>query len=424
MTYKGNKINIVYLLYLVLLLLILVSWRDTESAPPFIRRVVFMFAALVPAYLSFRKTLIPILACFTTISYYGYAHTYFPAEMEFLIPILLFLAILKKNKEGILNSGNKLLLILSFYTGIIDLLCQGTLSPISSSFLVLYLVGLLIDNDDQSVVFLGYALCVSSITLSLEFFFVGDEMVRDYAGLGFSRVFLRDPNYYGAIIGCGAVVALREFLNPRDKKLIEKILYTSCFSLSFFVIILNASRGAMLSVSLCFAFLIAFRPIKMKYKIIIVAASVIAVIVLYQNGYFDLLQYRVETDSGTGSDRTVIWSTKLNSFANDFNFFNILCGVGYENALSIGRAGFHNDFIAMLVEYGIVGLLLLLYLLLRPLQQSSKTIFVDVLAMVIFLLFSSMTIEPITAGRYSNLLLLIYIEKTILRDKIPCVGVR
>ena len=414
---NSKTIPLLFAVYLALLLVILLSWRDPEIAPPMYQRLLFVAAALLPAYF-YQKTILPIIACFSTVSYYGYAHTYFPAELLFILPILLVLALVKKKESNYLKKGSYILLILAFYTAIVDLLSSGEIQPLSLSFLTIFLIGMLLGNNEDEFRLFGFALCISSIALSLEFYFVGEEMIRYSTTGGFARTFLRDPNYYGAIIDAGAVVAFRELLSNKKKSIFEKILFITTVVLTFITVVLNASRGAMLSLSLCFALLIMLYPTKIKYKVLFLIATAIGVFLLYHYGYFDLLEYRVESDDGSGSYRTVIWSTKINAFFQEGNFLTLLCGFGAIDAMNLGiYYGAHNDFIAMLVGYGIIGFLLLFYFIIRPVSLSDKKSRVEILILVLFFVAVSSTIEPITSGRYAQLFFYVYVEKLVMLNR-------
>ena len=413
----SKNISIIFVVYIAILLVVLVSWKEIDTAPPMYLRVLFVAASLLPTYLYPQSTL-PIIACFSTISFYGYAHTYFPAELTFILPMMLLLALITRRESGDLNKSNSLMLLLAIYTAFVDLLTSGAINPISMSFLMIFTFEILLKNDEVSFHILGYALCVASLVLSYEFFFVGDAMITEYTTIGMSRVFLRDPNYYGAIIAAGAVVAFREQINPREKTMLEKTLYVLTIALTFVTVVLNASRGAMLSLSLCMALLILYYPTKMKYKFVILIVAIVGIVVLYQNGFFDLLQYRIESDSGTGSNRTVIWDRKISSFLQEGSILNLLFGFGNTEALKLGMdAAFHNDFIAMLVEYGFFGLIMLICMVLRPLFLSCKNNQIEIVILVLFFILECSTIEPITAGRYAHLFFYIYVEKLVSLNK-------
>jgi O-antigen ligase len=176
-----------------------------------------------------------------------------------------------------------------------------------------------------------------------------------------------------------------------------KVVYITAIVISLPTLLLNASRGAMLSVVCAFVFLSMFSKIKPWQKIGIVLMGAVGVIYLYNNQYFDLLLYRIENDSGGGSGRTEIWEAKFRAFSQG-NIAQILFGNGYYGGMTItGRyMGFHNDFVGFLVEYGIVGLCLLLYMLYYPIRMFFKRGIIqpDVMVIVFYLATCFITLEP------------------------------
>lgn len=68
--------------------------------------------------------------------------------------------------------------------------------------------------------------------------------------------------------------------------------------------------------------------------------------------------------------------------------------------------GFHNDYIAILVEYGIVGTLLFASLLLSPIKNSCNKILV--ISIVVYIAMAASTLEPISGGMIMYFCFLLY----------------
>lgn len=98
---------------------------------------------------------------------------------------------------------------------------------------------------------------------------------------------------------------------------------------------------------------------------------------LYNNDYFEIIEMRMENESGGGSGRLTIWENKLNAFNNEINPLRWIFGNGYEGGYALGYInynggagrGFHNDYLAHLCDYGIVGLCLFLSVMISPLKS-------------------------------------------------------
>ncbi|BDC06854.1 hypothetical protein GAIMETA21S03_27370 [Phocaeicola vulgatus] len=102
-------------------------------------------------------------------------------------------------------------------------------------------------------------------------------------------------------------------------------------------------------------------------------------------------------DMTTGSGRTKLWATGLNTFFQK-DYFTILFGTGEGNAANmIYLNGIyyspHNNYLELLFNYGVIGLSLFL-LSWFLLFVSSKT--KEKRALILFFLINSMTIVPLT----------------------------
>lgn len=73
---------------------------------------------------------------------------------------------------------------------------------------------------------------------------------------------------------------------------------------------------------------------------------------------------------------------------------------------SVSRA-FHNDFIAFLCEYGFWGLMLFIKWLYYPIQKAKDNKMV-VLAVVGYIAACGLTLEPVTAGRFTYYVFWLY----------------
>lgn len=124
---------------------------------------------------------------------------------------------------------------------------------------------------------------------------------------------------------------------------------------------------------------------------------------MYSMGLFKVLEERVMSDDGTGNARTIIWAAKLDAYSQ-LSLLEKVFGIGYRRGFELaipGGFGFHCDYIAWLVDYGIAGLLFFISLLIYPLKlvwnrQSQRPI---VLSLILFLATCCSTLEPLTAGR-------------------------
>jgi O-antigen ligase len=110
----------------------------------------------------------------------------------------------------------------------------------------------------------------------------------------------------------------------------------------------------------------------------------------------------MENDS-MDSGRMEIWSAKLLLFINDGNIFTWLFGIGYENAFNLSDSsqtmGFHNDFLAILCGYGVLGLILFIYIIfIVPFANIHRSDRPILISLIVYLLIASLTLEPLASG--------------------------
>ena len=102
---------------------------------------------------------------------------------------------------------------------------------------------------------------------------------------------------------------------------------------------------------------------------------------------------------------------------SSLDFSQLLFGVGWEKGIEYGAArlklkvlGFHNDFLAFLVCYGVIGLSLFLALLIQPLRNIKRRSqrWAVVYANVLYLIAGCATLEPFSTGNFTFYAFLMY----------------
>jgi len=415
---KKNRLFL--FIYYAVLLFIMLSWRDTEEAPNLIYRCAFLVAAVIPAANYDKSFLAPVVICFLAICQNGFAHGYMPDNLLFyialLIPCLMFF---KPAKPYFILP--RYLWIFFFYFSLIDLITGLSVEKITLTFLVSALLMTFTtakSRDDIELWSLCFIIC--SLSLSSMFLLNREQFAQAYYYQGLERTTWMDPNYFGMVVGIGYVVALLRLLG-HGKSIGEKIniwykiLFIVTIVLSLVVLILNASRGALLAAGVATIIAIAFSKLKMNGKIIVVSILIIGLIYLYQNSYFDLLQYRFENENTEGGNgRSYIWNIKLRAFFNG-NPLSMLFGYGYDGGLTLGyngvKRGTHNDYLAILFDYGFIGLCMFVVMLVKPVIEALKVsnVRISVYVLLAYLAVCCFTLEPITGAYIPYLFFYCYI---------------
>jgi len=411
--------NKLFYLYYIVLLIILVSRTNQDTPPIFLLRIVFLAAVVIPPMLSkFTNWLPVILTCFLTITSYGFAYSYMPTMMYIYAGIMLLFSIFISQKKNKHIPIPKILVVILIYMFIVDIITGTRIENVLYVIFIVTIFCIFIDKKDSFIVNkFSLAFAISSLVLSIFFIVNRDLFTVTYNYVqGMERSGWTDPNYFGTILGIGAVSSIIELIRNKKNSLIVRIIFIASIALSLPTIFISASRGAVLALIVSFVIILMFSQIKAKYKLFIVLIAVIFTFYLYNNSYFDLLIYRIENDDGGGSGRSEIWQNKLDFYLNRGNIMNWLIGFGNYGGLKIGlneTVGFHNDYLAFLVEYGLIGLILFLYMLAYPVlkmyKKSKERPFVW--ASLIYLALCCITLEPLSAatGRFTYWAFYMYI---------------
>lgn len=261
--------------------------------------------------------------------------------------------------------------------------------------------------DDNYTIWGAYAFVLVSIIVSVvyalnfstyaeKYNFTSEVMSSHYI----------DPNYQGGAIGMGVVFAIYLLLNNKATALWLRVMCIACIIVSMVTLFTLASRGSLLAVVVASAFLFLTSEAKFSLKIGAISLAILLVAYAYSNHYMDLLIVRMQEKSiATGTNRTIIWVSKINAFTRDNNILHWLFGIGRMNSLALGEfknaiggAAFHNQFLAMLVNYGIVGFCGFIYLLVLPIVKATKGKRMIVSILMLYLAVICLTLEPLTTA--------------------------
>lgn len=424
-TFKYLKKNPIYLYYLILLLI--VTFRAEMSPPSVLLRICFLIAFFTPILFKYRRLYPAIIICFSTVSVYGFSFNFLPYEDYIYTLITLFGFLLIKDRPRIHYSF--LIITVIILTAVINLFYAGRLENFNYSLITIFLLAYFIPkyNEENSNLLLN-CFCFISLCLSIIYLLNYQKFLVSYnEAEGLERGGWTDPNYLSCIIGMGVITSLVQIMSTKKKSsLFELSFWYATIGLSLVSQIMLASRGGLLAVGVSMFILLIFSKTKLRYKILTLVAISIFLLWLYENGYFKLIEYRMNHDTGQGSGRTEIWLSKFSDFEK-YTVIEWLIGIGFEMSTKLGfysqygggAFGFHNDFLALLCNYGIVGLVLFFSAMVMPLRVVGKENRIYVLAFIIYLMTTCMTLEPFSAGRlpYFGFYLMIVVYAKSLSQK-------
>ncbi len=405
------KDKLIYLYYLVLILLLVLY---TKSASPSIIVRLGYLAALVAPLLN-RIAMYPaVILCALCITKHTFAYPLMPMEMYYYVILSLLFAVLSIQKKR--NAFKPLFIILLAYLAFNDMFFQGYFSSLTTLlFLMILLFICSVKNIESSSKLFPFAFIVLTLAISYWTLFCPEARINSYNKLDdMEQMGWRDPNYMACALGTGLVVSVSELLKV-GKSNYYLMLLTTTIVLSVLSLLGLASRGVSLAVLISIGTMIYFSNVKKKFKVFTIVSLLIFVLFLYTNQYLEFLIARFNNDDGTGGNRTIIWATKINAFLYEGNVFNWLFGFGKDGGFNLGYNegnSTHNDFISILINYGVVGAFLFTKAITYPLRVCPLRKRPQIAALLLYLLLCSMSIEPICLGNIAYLGFFLYIVLT------------
>jgi len=236
----------------------------------------------------------------------------------------------------------------------------------------------------RTILFGGIAVFVYLFILFPETLYGNDEV----------RAALRktDPNEFAALLILPLFIAFGEFLTSKN------YIYLILFSIFLYLILLTGSRGAMLSIFLIIAYY-AIQNFKLKTVVNIIIIAIIFFLII-----LPLLPEAISqrlwgigafsNDFNTKDTRVDIWMTIYAKVMPDFSFFGNGAGSGgIILAKYFGqKTGVHNTYLSLIIDYGVLGLPVFIYLLLKIFKIIKKEndyakilSFISILIIVFFL---------------------------------------
>lgn len=412
-----DKYKYLYLYYIILFF-ICISWTKTALIPPpFYLRIIVSAAVFLPL-IKYIWLLPSIIILFIGIRFNSIApFGYIPQDWRLYSYIVLIISIIHTliyKQYTFLISKSQLLLIA--YIFIID----AFNSILFSDFLFYSLLLIIVYESLQSDISINLfyiSFVLASLVLSIYFFIYGQEFAQIYNySSGINRTAWVDPNYFGSFLGIGNILSfyLLFFLKKIKFNLIYIILFISCIITSSLVIILQGSRGTLLAIGISIVTMLFTSKIRMIYKLSISIVLITSVIFLVDQGAFSLVLYRIQEDT-TGSGRFQIWTSKLHEFYYSIkNWF----GSGYGSSFLLWeKIDCHNEFISMLINYGMIGGIILLQYIFYFFKKGMKDAFI--LACSFYIIISFTTLSPLSnqTGWCSIPFLIVLLQKRIDRNQ-------
>ena len=384
-------------------------WDGIKVEVPMVFRLVFLALTYLPL-IKWQELFPAVFVATLTIAFNAFTSPLLPTSMFYYIIILFGFAILSGTRKVVLPS---MVFIVAFTLMLlVDLVTQDGLAFATTRVLMCLLAFVIVWGDgDRCNEHMPYAFMMIAIVLSYWTIFRPEARIEAMHTIeGFEETSgWTDPNYLGSMISLGSIVAVNELMNRR-RNFLKAIISTTTIILSIFALAYLASRGAIVALVAGLLVLVLFsKRLKKSRKVLFVALAAAFLVFMFQSGYFDLVIARFQDDSlATGTTRTIIWQQKLGAFFNEGDFWRWMFGYGQVGGFELGHFGraraFHNDFVAALVEYGFVGLILFLYTLYYAIKKAPKSTHLSVWALLVSYVAVCMTLEPTFSDMPSSII--------------------
>lgn len=393
-----------------------------SGSPNIVIRMAYLAALVLPLIKNVSMYPVVVLCAFC-ISKHTFAYPFMPTEMPYYEALSLAFAFIVLSKHGFKSMINPLFIVILVYLAIDEVILQGYISLLVIHLFVLILFYFISEeNIGNCSKHLQWVFIILSLALSYWILFCPEARINTYNSVGdMEQVGWRDPNYLGCALGMGLVIAIKELLLGVRTKYYTYILIVTVIMSSIALLGL-ASRGMTVAVAICVVLLLFFSKTKSRTKVLAIVGIVAFMVFLYTNKYVDFVIARFNADNGTGSGRTILWVSRLSSFAEEGNLLKWLFGFGIEQGCRLGLKGTmmanHNDFVAILVYYGFTGLFLFICALIYPLRKCSNRIKPTIAVFIIYLVVCSMSIEPLSAGNIAYMGFYFYLTQIARQSRI------
>ena len=192
------------------------------------------------------------------------------------------------------------------------------------------------------------------------------------------------------------------FAYKKNKQRIVRITYVAITGLMLMALVMTGSRGGLIALVAGVAVFLTNTENGFKIRNVVLGGIFVAITGI-------ILQYFVSGDlaerftlqsvlSNGGTGRVTIWENAIKAFGES-NIFRMLIGYGYGSFPDTMKdlfgtyVGSHNDFLGVLLDLGIVGIFLLIYMWISMFKSSKKNDKYSESALLVIMLIGSLSME-------------------------------
>lgn len=368
--FKKEKINS-WILYYLLLGIVQALWTNLHAFPPMIFRVGMVAAVFAPMILNRELVIFGFPFFLILRGQFSTPYQYLPdiySQIFYVFLLFIFLIYHWKSIQPINIKSVMPLIFLMFYMGIIDLIGTTELGDYSRNLFIVMVFSLFITNKHDFDIFSASLILVCAFSAIYYIVMYDQFLVTWSVKEGIERSGWKDPNYFSTFMNVGFMLSLLYLLGVLKSSLfiLKKriILLISCLAIMI-AVVLTASRAGFLSLAFIMAISLFLSKPNIKIALISIGLISVAIAIMFSYGVFDTLLYRLfeQGNLNTGGGRTEIWLNTIKNF-NLQPFGAQLFGEGYWHRISLsGGSETHNEFLAILADYGYFGIFIFLGLI-------------------------------------------------------------
>lgn len=367
LTRKETRLSNLYLIYYVVLGVIQSLWISRSSFPPLVLRLGMSLMVFGP--LLFKKELIPFAFVFSITlrqhlsTEYSYLPNIYSVNVYLLILVLLSVVHYDVWKRfNFKTSGVLTFAAIIFIWTVSDLINKGSIGN-GACFLLIAFFLLPFLADRKAVEYVIGAYIFVSMILAIYYFFMYDSFAVTWnVNEDIERSGWSDPNYFSIHIGIGfmmSMACLFGIINTVFVKYHRVLLIAGAFII-FFAIMMTGSRAGLLSSFVITLLVIVLSKNKAQYKLVPIIVLPVILFILFKSRYAQLVVYRFfsEDTLSSGGGRLEIWSMALENYIQQ-DIWHLLFGGGWWHRANLTAGSeTHNEWLAQLCDYGLIGLFL------------------------------------------------------------------
>lgn len=255
---------------------------------------------------------------------------------------------------------------------------------------MIYIVVPLFINDKYDLSLICMSFCFSGIIYAIRIlpsvfslgsvYELGGVINRNYASL-----------FLVMTVICSFLVIIS---NTKGEKWLRFLCWINILTASFLIISFASRSGfIILAILLCYFVLLNISKIHIRQIVVFSALLIVGVFIIHRYSFATFLIQRFnQQDIYSGNNRVDIQMGFLKMFSNS-TIFRALFGNGFENA-RVDELLPHNSFIDVLISFGIIGLILFIIYMIKPIFALAKTKYSYLLIAIFVIFVHSFSIEP------------------------------